>query len=63
MRDGRGHTLRPFFMPLFTEVPGRRILGSSRWTSEDGILPTVERDAPPEKWGGREKTACRTSCP
>jgi hypothetical protein len=28
-REGRGHALRPFFMPLFTQMRGRVILRSS----------------------------------
>jgi hypothetical protein len=41
---GRGIVPRPFlFLPLFTELPSRRVLGNSPRTLVSGIMLMVER--------------------
>ena len=46
------------FQPLFTEVPRRGILRSSRLTSEGGIMVVVERVEPALAQSGRKEGTC-----
>jgi hypothetical protein len=52
----QGTAARPSFMPLFTQVRGRLMFGSSCWAIAGGIMPTTETLKPaPGKRAGREE--------